>query len=84
MPIVNGNGSLIQERTKTKEEIYISALKFPSDAFLLLRLTKRQFKMWIYGLDPREAMITACNPTFKLLSDMKLNKWRFIWKLLWE
>ena len=84
MPIRNANGQLIQERTLTKEEQYIHGLKYPEHFTMIRKLTVKQFRKWLYGLEPREAMILACDKPFKMFQEMKLSKWRFIWRLIWE
>lgn len=84
MPLVNWNGNTILERTRTVEEEYLAKLEYWRDENAVWDLSSRQFRMWLYGLDPKEAMRLACNRSFKLLMAMKRNKWNFIWSLIWE
>lgn len=84
MPHISANGNVILERTRTLEEEYLSKLEYWRDENAVWDLSPRQFRMWLYGLDPKEAMRLSCQRSFKLLMALKRNKWRYIWGLIWE
>lgn len=83
MQSISRSGGL-EVRVLTKEEDYLSKLEYENDEREIWQLSARQFRMWLYGLDPTDAMLLGGHHSFKMLCELKRCKWRFIWRLIWE
>jgi hypothetical protein len=92
MPVINSRGDVIYERTEVVEEIKdLIRLQWPRDMELLWHMEWRLFKAWIYALEPRQAMLIACDSCFMQFRELKESKGKiallisFIWRhLLWR
>lgn len=58
----------------TREEAiarWISRLEFPRDYDYFMMLPLSLIKQWIIGLDPKVAIVVACDPEFKKMFEFK-------------
>lgn len=86
MQVVNSNGSVIEERLLTDAQKYLATLHWPENAKTIADLSWADFKTWLYSIEPRDAMILSSDKNFQGFFNGYLtrNKWRFIWRLMWE
>lgn len=83
MQSISRSGGL-KELELTKEQEYLLGLNYEDHEREIWQLSARQFRMWLYGLDPTDAMLLGGRHSFKMLCELKRNKWRFIWRLIWD
>ncbi len=85
MQAVNTMGQVIESRILNDHDRWIGTLKWPEDFNSLRKLSFLDFKSWLYGMDPRDAMILSSDPEFRKFFDgyLSSNKWKFIWRLIW-
>jgi hypothetical protein len=72
----------IQKRILSEREQELAELKWGSHDREIWSLPPNQFKMWLYSMEPTEAMLVACSERFKIFRLYKLHKWRMIWQLI--
>ena len=69
MPTLNAVGQWIQDYTPTRQERkimrHVKHLVYPRDHETIRRLSDESYKLWIYGLDPHDALIMSHRPMFK-------------------
>lgn len=83
MRSISRNGA-IAERTLSKEEQYLKSLDYEKDEKEIWNLSSRQFRMWLYGLDPTDAILLGGYHSFNILCEIKRDKWKFFWRIFWE
>lgn len=57
MPLFNSIGDPMPPRQLTDRDIWISNLKFPDQEDYIFHLSPTEFRQWIYGLNPRDALL---------------------------
>lgn len=55
----------ILPRQPSDHEIKIAGLIWPEDKGAIKRLTAEDFRVWVYSLNPRLALIITCTPEFR-------------------
>lgn len=94
MPIVNSQGQQINELSAEddSDREFIEILRvlrmfeYPRDEEALRHLTYRHFFLWLYGLDPKVALLLTNSSKFRKLQQSMKNK-SFIWRVhdrLWR
>jgi hypothetical protein len=77
---------IIPLRILTDHEKRILQHRWPMDADSMAAFSFKDFQTWLYGLDPRDAVILSGDPAFDKFfrGYFAKNKWKFIWRLFWE
>lgn len=79
MGTINSRGHLIQELDETDKEFVdrvanLGKLKYPSDLEIIRHLCYRDFKLWLYGLDPKLALYLTNEKKFSLIQQAMREK----------
>lgn len=51
--------------------LFLRRLEFPKDRDLFMMLPLALIKQWLYGLDPKVAIVVSCDPEFKRMFKFK-------------
>lgn len=60
--------------TERMQTAWLRDLDWPRDSAVISRLSREDFRAWVYGLDPRDALILSCYESqFAALQKRKRN-----------
>lgn len=51
----------IMPRELSDHEKYVASLAYPQDKAVIEHLSKQDFRIWLIGLNPRDALILTCD-----------------------
>ncbi len=78
MPIVNSAGRVICEQDPNDPVVrlarQLSVLKYPKDVDKIAHLSYQHFSLWLYGLDPKEALYLTNTPEFRKIQEAMRGK----------
>lgn len=81
MPIANSRGQTIQELDETDYDFVshvhlLRKLEWPKDGEILRHLTEEDFKLWVYGLEPKFALFLTNEKKFRMIQERQAcKKW---------
>jgi hypothetical protein len=90
MPAVNSQGVIIPEITLTRKEkkriSFLSALKYPDDEKVIFHLRHLDFRIWIYALNPRDALLLTSTEGLskRVREQMNPTAWKCIKDFFWR
>lgn len=86
MPLFNSVGEPMPIRERSIREIWISTLRYPTDEERIFHLSPNEFKDWLYGLDPKEALLLTSTRDISTRIKKQLNwkRWSLISDWVWR
>lgn len=92
MPLYNQVGEPMPKIELTRKETVklnrLGALEYPKDAEIIFHLSPSEFRIWLYLLNPREALLLTSTTGINLRIRAQLKNWRwsrltdFVWRLV--
>lgn len=66
----------IKPRELSAREKYLATLVFPKNADVIWHLSRSDFRKWLIGLNPRDALLLTCLPDgHKLVHYQQMKPW---------
>ena len=90
MPLLNKTGEalpLLHVSPKEKKKLdFLTGLKYPENEAVIFHLHPEDFKVWLHGLNPREALLLTSSERLsaKIRKQASFDRWSVVTDWLWR